>query len=158
VPVTRWIAVAASVLSLGTLFVAPPDAPMRKTDGFLDAETTGVLNIEATECFDDPAYSRLADDRVVIYRPCEESADNQAFGFVYAPDGTFDRPAIAALGWDRCGAAFGKLWRGGSAEGLDFYPVLPTAETWADGDRALMCVVYRPSGKLPGSVLPLSLG
>jgi hypothetical protein len=92
VAVTRWIAVAASVLSLGTLFVAPPDAPMK----------------------------------------------------------------VAALGWDRCGAAFGKLWRGGSADGLDFYPVLPTADTWADGDRALMCVVYRPSGKLPGSVLPLA--
>ncbi|MEV4617873.1 hypothetical protein AB0J74_04025 [Asanoa sp. NPDC049573] len=155
-PVTRWIAAAATVLSLGTLFVAPPSAPMKKTDAFLDAETTGVLSIEATECFDDPAYSRMADDRVIVYRPCEDSADNQAFGFVYAPEGPWDRPAVAALGWDRCGAAFGKLWRRGSAEGLAFYPVLPTAETWADGDRALMCVVYRPSGKLPGSVLPLA--
>jgi hypothetical protein len=156
VPLFRWIGGAASVLALGTFFVAPPDAPMKKTDAFLDAETTGVLNIESTECFDDPAYSRMADDRVVIYRPCEEGADNQAYGFVYAPEGGWDRVAVAALAWSRCGAAFDRLWQGAGAAGLDYYPVLPTAETWADGDRAVMCVVYRPAGRLPDSVLPLA--
>jgi hypothetical protein len=148
--------VAATVLALGTLFATPPDAPVKKTDAFLNAETTGLLNIEATECFDDPAYDRMADDRVVIYVPCTEGADNQAYGFVHAADGTFDRPTVAAFGWDRCGQAFDKLWRGSSRTGLDFYPVLPTSETWADGDRVIMCVVYRPTGRLPDSVLPLA--
>jgi len=60
------------------------------------------------------------------------------------------------LAWSRCGQAFDKLWRGASRAGLDFYPVLPTAETWADGDRVVMCVVYRPTGRLPDSVLPLA--
>ncbi|MEV0717351.1 hypothetical protein [Asanoa sp. NPDC050611] len=155
-PVIRWVGVAATVLALGTLFATPPDAPVKKTDAFLDAETTGLLNIEATECFDDPEYDRMADDRVVVYVPCTDGADNQAYGFVHAADGTFDRPTVATFGWDRCGHAFDKLWRGTSREGLDFYPVLPTAETWADGDRVIMCVVYRPTGRLPDSVLPLA--
>jgi hypothetical protein len=158
VSVTRWVGLAASVLAVGTLFATPPDAPVKKTDAFLDAETTGVLTIEATECFDDPAYDRRADDRVVVYVPCVDGADNQAYGFVHAPDGAFDRASVAALAWSRCGQAFDRLWQGAGRTGLDFYPVLPTAETWADGDRVIMCVVYRPTGKLPGSVLPLALG
>ncbi|MEV4538102.1 hypothetical protein AB0J82_30400 [Asanoa sp. NPDC049518] len=155
-PVSRWVGMAASVLALGTLFATPPDAPVKKTDAFLTAETTGLLSIEATECFDDPEYDPMADDRVVIYVPCEEGADNQAYGFMYAPEGAFDRATVAKLGAARCGQAFHKLWRGAGADGLDFYPVLPTAETWADGDRVVMCVVYRPTGRLPGSVLPLA--
>ncbi|GIF72816.1 hypothetical protein [Asanoa siamensis] len=155
-PVLRWVGVAATVLALGTLFATPPDAPVKKTDAFLDAETTGLLSIELTECFDDPEYDRRADDRVVVYVPCADGADNQAYNFVYAPDGDFDRPSVAALAWDRCGQVFDKLWKGAGRDGLDYYPTLPTAETWADGDRVIMCVVYRPSGRLPDSVLPLA--
>ncbi|MEV5888303.1 hypothetical protein [Nonomuraea fuscirosea] len=35
-----------------------------------------------------------------------------------------------------------------------YYPIMPTAETWADGDRDVMCAVYLPSGRLTGSALP----
>lgn len=33
---------------------------------------------------------------------------------------------------------------------------MPTAETWADGDRDIMCVVYKPGDKLDDSALPLN--
>ncbi|MBB4705743.1 hypothetical protein BJ982_007287 [Sphaerisporangium siamense] len=32
--------------------------------------------------------------------------------------------------------------------------MLPTDETWADGDRDVMCTVYDPQGKLKESMLP----
>lgn len=41
---------------------------------------------------------------------------------------------------------------------LAFYPIMPTAETWADGDRDVMCAVYNPRGRLPGSALPRAVG
>lgn len=41
---------------------------------------------------------------------------------------------------------------------LAFYPILPTAETWAAGDRDIMCAVYNPRGRLPGSALPRAVG
>lgn len=33
---------------------------------------------------------------------------------------------------------------------------VPTAETWADGDRDVMCVVYNRDGRLAGSAVPLA--
>lgn len=41
---------------------------------------------------------------------------------------------------------------------LAFYPIMPTAETWADGDRDIMCAAYNPQGRLPGSALPRAVG
>ena len=153
-PVARWVGALASVLAVAVLFADPGTSTVVKGDDFLTAETTGVLNIEAGECFDDPVYSRRAADVVVYYRPCEETADNQSFGFIRVADGPFDRPALTALAWTTCGQRFARLWPDAAARDLDLYPVLPTAETWADGDRTVMCVVYNPRGKLAGSALP----
>ncbi|MEO3808563.1 hypothetical protein ABGB17_06145 [Sphaerisporangium sp. B11E5] len=149
---SRRLAFLPGVLALGALFV-PPAAPMvTKGDTFLNARTTGVLNIENGECFDDPAYSAGAGEDVVVYRPCAEGAGNQVYGFVHAEDGPWDRPALAAFAWESCGRGFAHYWPGETR--LDFYPVLPTAETWADGDRDVMCVVYDPAGRLARSALP----
>jgi len=143
-------------LALAALFLDPAPPPVEKGDTFLTAETTGILDIEVGECFDDPTYSRMADDHVVVYRPCADGADNQSFGFVAVPDGPWDRAAVAAFGWAECERRFARLYPGPAADGLDYYPVLPTAQTWADGDRTIMCAVYRPAGPLAGSTLPLA--
>ncbi|PZF81689.1 hypothetical protein [Jiangella anatolica] len=129
-----------------------------KDDTFVDAGVTGLLDIELTECFTDPEYSDLAGEDVVRYVACPEGADNQSYLFVHAPDGPWDRDAVAELGWDECGKGFEQQWTSQDASGLDYYPILPTAETWADGDRAVMCAVYDPDGELADSVLPRADG
>lgn len=92
---------------------------------------------------------------VVRYEPCEQGADNQSYGFLHAADGPWDRPSLAAFAWRGCGEFFDRRWPDESRVDLAYYPVLPTAQTWADGDRTVMCVVYRPGGRLRDSVLPL---
>ena len=62
---------------------------------------------------------------------------------------------MAKLGWDECGTEFDRRWTSKEESGLDFYPILPTQETWADGDRVIMCAVYDPDGQLADSALPL---
>ena len=153
-PYHRWVGALTSVVALGALFVVPARPLTVKDDMFITAQTTGILDIEATECFDDPAYSRSANESVVRYKPCVESADNQSYGFVHAQDGPFDRTALAAYAWESCGRGFAHYWTSKAVSGLDFYPVMPTTETWADGDRDIMCVVYSPKGRLGGSMLP----
>ncbi|OZV77142.1 hypothetical protein CA850_24325 [Micromonospora echinospora] len=150
----RPAAAAVSVAALGTLFVSPTPPVLVKDDRFITAATTGILDIEVTECFDDPAYSRSANEEVVRYRPCGERADNQAYGIVHVPDGPFDPDALATFAWDSCERGFAHYWGSREESGLDYYPIVPTAETWADGDRDVMCAVYNPQGKLPGSALP----
>ncbi|MEU5942354.1 hypothetical protein ABZ807_24955 [Micromonospora sp. NPDC047548] len=155
-PRYRGSALVSAVLALAVFPAAEPRTPApRKDDTFVTAQTTGILNIEGGECFTDPVYSRQAAEVVVLYRPCEERADNQSYAFLHAPDGPWDRPALAAFGWAGCGGDFVRRWTSRAASGLDYYPILPTAETWADGDRDIMCVVYRPGGELTGSLVPL---
>ncbi|GAA5069349.1 hypothetical protein HNP84_008945 [Thermocatellispora tengchongensis] len=149
----RWGLIPA-IAALGTLFIVPAQEPAVKTDAFITAETSGILLIEGGECFSDPAYDPGAGEPIVLYTPCAEGADNQSFGFVHVPDGPYDRAALAAFAWRGCGARFAELWGDSKDSSLDYYPIMPTAETWADGDRDVMCAAYRPSGRLTGSVLP----
>ena len=154
-PVRRWILLGV-ILGLCVVVLSPLSqaaaGPARdKDDLFITAQTPGILDIEGGECFDDPAYSPGAGEPVVLYVPCAQGADNQVYGFVSAPDAAYDRDRLASFAWDRCGRGHTAYWPEST---LDFYPVLPTAETWADGDRDVMCVVYDPKGRLPGSVLP----
>ncbi|TDD99044.1 hypothetical protein [Jiangella asiatica] len=125
-----------------------------KDETLMDAQTTGVLDIEGGECFSDPRYSAAAAEEVVLFIPCEDGADNQSYSFVHAPDGPWDRDEVAALGWAGCGDEFAQRWSSVEESGLDFYPILPTEQTWADGDRVIMCAVYDPDGQLSGSTLP----
>jgi hypothetical protein len=153
-PSRRW-ALLPSVAALGLLFVVPPTPQTVKGDAFITAGTTGILTIEGGECFDDPAYSPAAGEVVVIYTPCAEGADNQSYGFAHAPDGPWNRASLAAFAHRSCAGLFARLWPGGSGAELAHYPIMPTEETWADGDRDVMCVVYDPAGRLPGPVVPM---
>ncbi len=151
-----WWVSAAIVGAILLFFAAEPRASTAiKDDSFITAGTSGILNIEPGECFTDPVYSRTAGEVVVRYLPCEERADNQSYGFLQAEEGPWDRPALAAFAWERCGQDFTRRWTSQASSGLNFYPILPTAESWADGDRDIMCVVYRPAGKLTRSAVPL---
>ncbi|WP_285778708.1 hypothetical protein [Microtetraspora sp. NBRC 13810] len=154
-PARRWALLPAAA-ALGTLFVVPSTQVEHKDDAFISAQTTGILLIEGGECFSDPAYSPVAGEPVVVYTPCADGADNQSYGFVHAADGPWDRASVAAFGWRGCEEMFARRWPGEAASGLGFYPILPTAETWADGDRDIMCAVYEPGGRLSGSLLPLA--
>ncbi|GAB1819671.1 hypothetical protein HerbRD11066_28350 [Herbidospora sp. RD11066] len=152
--VARLLAMVPAVLALGVLFVVPVAPVVDKGDDFMTPETTGVLNLEAGECFTDPEYSPAAGEEVVLYTTCDQHADNQSYGFVHADDGPYDRAALAEFGWSSCQRGFAHYWPGAAGADLDYYPILPTAETWADGDRDVMCVVYDPRGALTGSLLP----
>ncbi|MEU4537799.1 hypothetical protein AB0G15_23370 [Streptosporangium sp. NPDC023825] len=161
-PARRW-ALLLGLVALGTL-LPPPTAtgtagttvPTIKDETFVTAGTSGILHIEAGECFTDPEYSGEAAEVVVLYTPCHERAANQAYGFVHAPDGEWDPAALSAFAWQGCRRGFDSHWSGESASGLNFYPVLPTRETWAGGDRDVMCVVYSPGGPMDGSALPMA--
>jgi hypothetical protein len=157
-PTSRWILLGV-VLGLCAVTLNPASASVSahtvdKDETFITAQTAGILDIEGGECFTDPTYLPSAGENVVLYRPCEQHADNQGYGFVHAEDGPFDHTGLTAFGWERCERGFAALFAGREST-LDYYPILPTEETWADGDRDILCVVYDPRGQLTGSVLPV---
>ncbi len=156
-PVAGRRLLAAAGLTLVALTASGCGGSVHKDDTFIDAGVTGLLDIEVTECFSDPEYSDFAGENVVLYTPCVDGADNQSYMFVHAPEAAWDRDTVAQLGWDECGKGFEQQWTSQDESGLDYYPILPTAETWADGDRAIMCAVYDPEGRLEDSVLPAAV-
>ena len=132
-----------------------PGAVVVKDEHFINAQTPGILDIEGGECFDDPADRPEAGGVVVLYRPCADTAENQSYGFVHADDdAAWDPAALSEFAWHACRELFAQTWPGDQSTGLRFYPIMPTVETWAGGDRDVMCVVYRYGGRLPGSMLP----
>ncbi|WP_433530427.1 hypothetical protein ACQPYA_30465 [Micromonospora sp. CA-263727] len=149
-------ALLCTAVLLGTLVgSSTPSSAILKDEHFITAQTPGILDIEGGECFDDPADLPEAGGVVVVYRPCAQTADNQSYGFVHADvDAAWDPAALAAFAWRACRQLFVRTWPDDQARGLRFYPILPTVETWADGDRDVMCVAYRQGGRLPGSMLP----
>ncbi|MEV6695193.1 hypothetical protein AB0M35_27345 [Micromonospora sp. NPDC051196] len=155
-PMRGPAALLCTAALLATLAGSATPAPaVAKDENFITAQTPGILNIEGGECFDDPTDLPEAGGGVVIYRPCALSADNQAYGFVHADDDADWNPAaLREFAWDACRQLFTRIWPDDLGEGLRFYPVMPTVETWADGDRDVMCVVYRFGGRLTGSMLP----
>ncbi|MEV0607334.1 hypothetical protein AB0I61_13300 [Polymorphospora rubra] len=152
----RWPLLGLAVV----LALLPATEPLRaapvKGDTFIDAQTAGILDIEGGECFSDPGYLARAGEVVVLYRSCDDGAYNQSYAFLHASDGPWNRPALAAFAWAGCERDFQARWGSREASGLDFYPILPTEETWANGDRDVMCAVHNPQGALGGSKLPLA--
>ena len=151
----------AAVLGLCAVLLNPAGAltepAVHKDERLITAETPGILDIEGGECFTDPAYHRSAAEEIVLYVPCTEGAANQSYGFVHVPDGPWEPARLTSFAWQSCAADFAARWPAAGSE-LDFYPIMPTRETWADGDRDVMCVVYNPRGELPGSALPIARG
>ncbi|MEV6812993.1 hypothetical protein [Micromonospora sp. NPDC051296] len=141
---------------LGTLVgSSTQSSAVVKDENFITAQTPGILDIEGGECFDDPADRPEAGGVVILYRPCAQTADNQSYGFVHADDhAAWDPAALNEFAWRACRQLFDQTWPDDRGRGLRFYPIMPTVETWADGDRDVMCVTYRYGGRLPGSMLP----
>lgn len=155
-PTSRWVLLGI-VLGLCALTLNPAQATtmsLRDNDAtFITAATPGILDIEGGECFSDPTYSAAAGGEIVLYTPCPQQADNQSYGFVHAADGPWDAAALTRFALAGCERGFRHYWPTAGST-LDFYPIMPTAESWADGDRDVMCVVYNPRGRLTDSVLP----
>lgn len=110
----------------------------------------GAADLKIGECFDPPAVGETVDD--VQHHPCTDAHGGEVFfvGDVAAAD---DAPYPTDIAFETqvqglCTPAFDAY------TGLDFvtdpvwtYGYLsPTAESWADGDRGIICYAARLDG------------
>ena len=114
-----------------------------------------AFDIENGQCFD----GGEADSEVmtVTQRDCAEPHEKEVFAVFDYPNPPNDYPgdqAIEDAVFARCVPEFksfvGTDWE--SSE-LDFFYLVPTAETWGRGDREIVCAVIHPNDeKLTGSM------
>jgi len=138
-----------TVASAPITTTAPPTTAPPTT---LAEGTVSVFDLAVGDCFDEPTA-----DELVVRVPeadCAEPHDHEVFHLESLPDG--EAPAdeeIAEAARQAClepfAAFVGLPW---IASSLDYRWLAPTAESWADGDREVVCFVSDPAGPVTGTL------
>ncbi len=138
------VALVAGVLALRPTPSAAPGPLVLKDATFLDAEHPGVLGFENGDCFEDPEIAAARGEDMLVTVECV-GAQNEVVQFVGLSDlTTWDQEAVRTAADERCTTAVAESLGDVAPAGYAVYGVPPTAQTWSDGDRDVMCVLYRP--------------
>lgn len=147
---SRWAVrpyAAAGVLALGVLVAGC---------GRGGGTDTSVFRMRPGDCFDDPSPGRQL--RQVDVTPCAQPHDNEVFGTVEHPAagdvGFPGHDAIVAHAEQACPAPFAEyVGLAYDQSRFSLFPIVPSAESWAKGDRQIICALYdNEAGKITGSV------
>src|SRR3970040_104930 len=123
--------------------------------------TTGgpasVFPLAVGDCFnDDPAGAGVV--QTVASVDCAEPHDNEIYFEFSMTDASFpSRDAPVAAAGERCVGEFeGFVGLSYWQWDLDLFPITPTAESWAQGDRVVYCALYALdlstlTGSMPGA-------
>ncbi|HEX4902689.1 MAG TPA: septum formation family protein [Acidimicrobiales bacterium] len=85
--------------------------------------------------------------------PCREPHDAELVGVLELPDGAFPgEEGVLAAAEPPCRAALEQRVEESERDRLELVLLVPTADTWARGDRTTTCLVEDPEGPLVGSV------
>jgi len=86
---------------------------------------------------------------------CSEPHDSEAFASVDVSDGDYPgEDAIFAEAGSACEAQFDAFVGISYAESVfDFSYYYPTPESWANGDREIICLIFDPAGKITSGSL-----
>ncbi len=113
---------------------------------------TSVLDVGVGDCFDDPDSEIVSTLNTV---DCSEPHDNEIYAAVIMPGGAFPGDdGVAEFAFDACFDEF-EPYVGESYldSPLDYLYLGPTEDSWAEGDREVLCVLYAADlSKLTGSM------
>jgi hypothetical protein len=103
-----------------------------------------AFELEVGQCLDQPAAEQVVDVELV---DCSEPHDLEVYQIADLPDQPFDPDAVDASSFEICLEAFDGFVGTPYAESeLDIYYLIPTEQSWSDGDREVVCAVYDLSG------------
>jgi hypothetical protein len=132
------------------------------------AETSGDISVHSMEvgmCWNDPSGLEFGSFEVleVDAVACSDPHDNEVYALADYP-ASEDAPypgdiAIENAALDLCRAAFAPFTGVAYEQSiLDIFYIYPTIETWIEGDREIVCSLYRiDAARLTGSQAGLAL-
>lgn len=112
-----------------------------------------VFELSVGDCFDDPdSFEEVSNVPMV---DCAEPHHNEVYHAFDLPDGNF--PGLFAVeerADEACLSRFdGFVGMDYAASELDYGYLYPTSDTWSEGDREIVCLVYHMTGeRITGSV------
>ncbi|MCB7136993.1 septum formation family protein [Cellulosimicrobium marinum] len=127
----------------------PGSEPVRDEAGAITEadDAADVFSIAVGDCTDDAedASSTEAEEiSTVAVVPCGEPHDNEVYASVLLDDGDYPGlEVVEAEADERCLGEFeGFVGAAYEESAYDYWPMYPTAESWATGDREILCLVY----------------
>jgi hypothetical protein len=146
----RWVgwAITALVFSAWGLFTSLDDANRDGSGEIVAAGDLDVMTLQVGDCFDDP---EVLDEVVfdVAAVPCTDSHDNEVFA-VQSVSAVFGGafPGLDALeqhGYEVCSGQTFDSYVGASYldSALEVFTITPTEESWDQGDREIVCALFR---------------
>ena len=151
--IRRLSVAAAALLLVGCAGEAVESAPDTVTSTEV-VEAESVLELAVGTCVNDGETPLGADLTEVPTIACSEPHDSELFAIVTATDGPY--PGVDTLvseGQDKCQAVFAEFvgidFR---SSVLDYHFYYPTPSSWAQGDRAIYCMVIDPGLTVVGTL------
>jgi hypothetical protein len=122
---------------------SPPD-PFVPPGEQSSAQPDETFALPVGSCLDDVASGFITGDNVL---DCAEPHTYEVFSSFLLDDGAFPGDdALQTQALDRCGAVFGDFVGIPYADSaLDYSYVSPTEDTWAQGDREILCLIFDPA-------------
>jgi Septum formation len=139
---------AAVVFGGWYFFTSFNDADRDGSGEIVSAGQLDVMSLQVGDCFNDPEeLEQVVFDVAAV--PCSEPHDNEvfalmpfgsAFGDSYPGEATLDD-----YSYEVCGGQSFDSYVGGAYvdSSLEVFSFSPTEESWNDGDREFVCVLYR---------------
>jgi len=116
-----------------------------------DGVDTDAFAIVVGDCLNDSGVGEV--DTVPTIE-CEKPHESEVFASVQIPDGDFpDEATITAQANADCTANFATftgIEAADSKYSIGYY--FPTEESWAEGDREILCYLFDETGPITGSV------
>lgn len=159
--VRTLIAAAALTVTLpltgcsAVLDLLPVSAPEPERDAttqeIVEESQADVFALRVGDCLNTVEEEEVSEVPVV---PCGEPHDEEIYFDFTLDDGDFPGDdAVLESADSGCFAEFepfvGMAYESST---LDFYAYRPTAESWAQGDRVVSCVIWDPAGPVTGTL------
>ena len=104
-----------------------------------------AFELETGQCLNEPDTDEVVDVQIV---DCAQPHDLEVYRTADLPDQAFDRDAIDRASFEVCLEAFDGFVGAPYADSeLDIYYLIPSEESWSEGDREVICAVYDLSGQ-----------
>ena len=160
---TRWrpiatLAIGAAVVALSACTalgpIVPDDEPVRDDDGRIiePNEQTDAFALQVGDCLDDA--SATGEVQTVPTVPCDEPHDSEIYSSHQLGQSAYPGEEVVVDKAEAlCLPAFEQFVGEPYLESrFDFSFYYPTDESWANGDREVLCVIYDPEGPITGSL------
>lgn len=150
--------VAGGIAIFGGVAATEDKTTRNDTGAIVESGGLGAFALQVGDCFMAPEENT---ELIVSVEgvPCDAPHDGQVYATFDVPDAdSFDAVSVEAQGEEGCMARWITDWWGTYEENaeIDYTFFQPTAESWADADREIACVVVPIEGgsQLVGTDLP----